>query len=76
VVEREGGRVWIQLLDGSRGQVGHLFTGVNGLHCPAGLLVGEVRDVGDGGGRVLVERPARIPGGSGHGVFLFAEEER
>ncbi len=76
VVEREGGRVWVQLLDGARGQVGQLFTGVNGLHCPAGFLVGEVQVVADGGGRILVERPVGMPGGSEQGVFVFAEEAR
>ncbi len=70
-VGREASGVWVQVLGEVRGQIGQLFTGVNGLHCPAGLLVGEVRQVIGDGERLLVDRSEPEGHSVGQGVFVF-----
>ena len=74
VVGEENGTVRISLSGRDRGQIGYLFTGVNSLDCPAGLLVGEVLQV-RGDGQLLVSRGLANQGGA-QGVFIRERGER
>lgn len=74
VVGEENGVVRIRPWGRDRGQLGYLFTGVNSLHCPAGLLVGEVLQVREDG-QMLVSRVLASQGG-GQGVFIRDQGER
>ncbi len=74
VVGEESGAVRIRLSGRDRGQLGYLFTGVNSLDCPAGLLVGEVLQVREDG-QMLVSRGLANQGGA-QGVFIRDQGER